>query len=315
MKQKISIVCACDDSYSQHAMAMITSVFENNKDNCIDVYILTDYFSVQTKKYFEDLSVLYNNKIQIVNVDISLLAHLPLGGEFYHGYINLSTYYRLLIVKLFPNLDKILYLDCDMIVRGNLLPLWNINIENYAIAGIVDTWSKVQEGTSRLHYPKGDLYYNAGMGLYNLAFLREFDFDNKVQKFVKEHYNWILLHDQDILNAVLHGHFKEVSLEWNVMNNAIIKKCDISPNQKKELGKILHSIKIIHYTGPIKPWHKECYHPFKKEYWHYLNMSPMKGRHATFRYESFKDKLFFLKCNWRAYLGMSSLSFIKIKQL
>lgn len=311
--QKISIVCACDDSYSQHAMAMITSVFENNKGNSIDVYILTDNFSDQTQKYFDELSVLYNNKIQIVNIDISLLAHLTLGGKYYQGYINLSTYYRLLIVKLFPTLDKILYLDCDMIVRGNLSPLWNTNIENYAIAGIVDTWSKVQEGTFRLHYPKEQLYYNAGMGLYNLAFLRDFGFDNKVQNFVKEHYDWILLHDQDILNAVLHGHFKEVSLEWNVMNNAIIRKCDISPNQKKDFAKTLDSIKIIHYTGPLKPWHKECYHPLKKDYWHYLNMSPMKGRHTVSRYESYKDKIHFLKCNWRAYLGMSSLSFIKIK--
>lgn len=311
--QKISIVCACDDLYSQHAMAMITSIFENNKDNIIDVYILTDKFSNQTQKYFNELALLYKQKIQIVNIDISLLAHLPLGGKSYQGYINLSTYYRLLIVKLFPFLDKILYLDCDMIVRGNLLPLWNTPIDNYAIASIVDTWSKVQEGCTRLHYPKEYLYYNAGMGLYNLAFLRGFNFDSKVQNFVSEHYDWILLHDQDILNAVLHGYFKEVSIEWNIMNNAIIKKCDISPRQKGELARALHTMKIIHYTGPIKPWHKECYHPLKKDYWHYLNLSTMKGRHPIFRYKSFKDKIIFLKCNWRAYLGLSPLSFIKIK--
>lgn len=311
--QKISIVCACDDSYSQHAMALITSIFENNKENFVDVYILTDNFSLQTQKFFNELSFMYDRKIQIVNIDISLLAHLPLGGKTYQGYINLSTYYRLLIVKLFPFLDKILYLDCDMIVRGNLLPLWNTDINNYAIASIVDTWSKVQEGASRLHYPKEELYYNAGMGLYNLAFLRDFDFDNKVHNFVKEHYDWILLHDQDILNAVLHGNFKEVSIVWNVMNNAIVRKCDISPRQKEELLQNLQSIMIIHYTGPIKPWHKECYHPLKKEYWHYLNLSPLKDRHLVCRYESVKDKLLFLKCNWRAYLGLSLLSFIKIK--
>ena len=152
-----------------------------------------------------------------------------------------------------------------------------------------------------------------GMGLYNLSFLRDFDFDNKVHNFVKEHYDWILLHDQDILNAVLHGNFKEVSIVWNVMNNAIIRKCDISPHQKEELLQNLQSIMIIHYTGPIKPWHKECYHPLKKEYWHYLNLSPLKDRHLVCRYESVKDKLLFLKCNWRAYLGLSLLSFIKIK--
>lgn len=292
--EPIHIACACDNNYVPHCGALIMSIFENNKNNNIDVNVVTDGFSDENIAKLKQVERHYRQKINIVKIDISRLANFPIEKSF-NGYINLSTYYRLLLPDLFPNYDKILYLDCDIIVRGDLGQLWNTDISKYSIAGIHDSTSMVVTGPQRLCYPETESYYNAGVGLYNLDYLRKIDFVSKAFEYIKSNKEKIRFQDQDVLNGVLHGTFKQISVKWNLMEVFLLKKPLIESEMMADLSSCITSPSVIHYTNVLKPWFKECNHPYKSEYWKYIHMSPWKNVKAQYKYNFTKRTALYVK--------------------
>ena len=292
--EKIHIACACDNKYVPHCGALIMSIFENNKANKIDINIVTDGFSDENIEKLRQVERYYHQRINIVKIDISKLSNFPIDKSF-NGYINLSTYYRLLLPDLFPDYNKILYLDCDIIVRKNLSPLWNTDITNYSIAGIHDSISMVEKGPQRLGYPETDCYYNAGVGLYNLNQLRKINFVKQAFEYIKNNEKKIRFQDQDVLNGLLHGTFKQISVKWNLMEVFLMKEPQIERELMADLSACITSPSVIHYTNVLKPWFKECNHPYKNEYWKYLNMSPWKGYKAQYKYKFSKRINLYIK--------------------
>lgn len=272
MSSKIIVVCSCDDNYAPYCGTMITSLFHNNSKNDIEVNILSEYISLKNQNKFEILANQYKQKINIVPVDKNKYAALPIGGKF----VNISTeaYFRLNMPSAFTQYDKVLYLDCDMIVRHDLSELWNIDLTGYAIAAVKDCICMQHYNINRLGYEPKHAYYNSGMGVYNLAFLREFEFENKVEVFIKKHFNKIIYHDQDIINAICHGYIKDVSVRWNMLDVFLMKDSHIVAENKDDLEHWIENPGIIHYSAKYKPWNIEGFHQYKKEFWKYVKMSP-----------------------------------------
>ena len=291
---KIHISCACDNNYVPHCGALITSIFESNKANQIDINIVTDGFSNENIAKLKQVEQKYNQKINIVKIDISKLSNFPIDKHF-NGYINLSTYYRLLLPDLFVDLDKILYLDCDIIVRKSLSPLWNIDLTGYSIASIHDSISMVESGPQRLGYPESESYFNAGVGLYNLDKLRKINFVSRAFDYINSNKDKIKFQDQDVLNGVLHGTFKQISVKWNLMEVFLLKKPLVESELIPDLLSCITTPSVIHYTNVLKPWFKECNHPYKNEYWKYLWMSPWKDYTAKYKYEFSKRCILYIK--------------------
>lgn len=286
MNDNIVIACACDDKYAGYCGIMITSVFENNRNNKVEVNIITDGISSENLLKMKTLEEKYGQKINVVNIDKSHFESLPIGN-FKH--ISLCTYYRLLLPSLF-NISKILYLDCDIIVRNSLSDLWNTDLDGKAVAAIPDNVYMIKKCLKRLGYTEKDSYHNAGVSLYNLEFLREFDFERKVHDFITYHRDLIVFHDQDIINAVCHGYYVDLSVRWNMMEGML--KCE--PNVRKDLLDDLHKWQnnpsIIHYAAMIKPWHKECKHIYKSEFFKYKSLSPWNDLPQISRFENNQEK-------------------------
>lgn len=308
---KINIVCASDNGYVSHCGALIVSIFENNKNNKICVYVLTEDINVQNRKLLLKCASDYNQEIEFIDIPVGIFNSYPMESQSM-GYINYSTYYRLLIPELLPSLDKVIYLDCDMVVVSDLQPLWNLDISQYAIAGVKDALYNQEKAPLRLGYDLNFSYYNAGMGVWNLGYLRRLNFSGKVKEFVKANYHRIIFHDQDILNAILYGSFFELGIEWNFMG--IFMRGENYALHHKELEKMKNP-RIIHFADVLKPWFVECDNPYKNLYWYYLGLTPWANNKPTYKYKFNKRCLLYSKRYLKRFLGMLGLKEYKYSNI
>ena len=166
----INICLSCDDKYSQHAGVMMASVLVNAKsESVLSFYILDGGISDVRKKQILALKSIKDCSINFVSIS-------PQDFDEYkkvctHKYITIATYYRLKLASLLPNVDKIIYFDCDMVVNSDLQELFDTNLDEYLVAGVQDINKKIIK--------KNPYYVNAGMLVFNLDLIRKCNVEEK----------------------------------------------------------------------------------------------------------------------------------------
>lgn len=272
----MNIVLASDNNFVQHCAVTMVSVLKNN-DNVV-FYLLTEGLSDEYYSLLEDLVVSYKGKIHFVIVPTEVIQNLPMP-EGMGKHISIATYYRLLIEKLLPeDVDRVIYLDCDIVVRKSLWPLWNTDLDDYALAAVYqhNEWAYSNNSFGRLDYSSNYGYFNAGVLLINLTYWKVNDITSNLMEFIKNKYNAIRSHDQDVLNAVLHHKTKALSCNWNMLAVFFMKKKIFNtftfPKHAdiENLESITKDPAVIHFAARPKPWEYACNHVFKYEYFKYL---------------------------------------------
>lgn len=288
----MNILCSFDNGYSPYAGAMLTSLFENNKDSSITVYALTDHLDADNLRKFESLAELYSQNIVVKYVDKSLFDGLPFGGKFEN--ISLAAYYRLLVSEILPSeVKRILYLDCDIIINGSLKELFTCEFgEQWQIVGLRDTPYVAKASSLRLGLSDNELYINSGVMLLNVEKLREINFTKRAFQFIQCNMDKIIYHDQDVINAVL-SHKEILPLKYNVLECTLMKTPVVDECYFTEIDDATKNPIVIHFSGVRKPWYVECNHPYKYLYEHYLIFSPWKCTPAIYKYKSWQSKIFF----------------------
>ena len=190
----------------------------------------------------------------------------------------LSRFYHRNSQTLFPQYNKVLYLDCDIVVIDKLQDLWNKDISEYCLAAIDDYGLAQENGAKRMGIESGYKYFNAGVLLINLQRLREMRLMDMVRKYLTTDVHRILMHDQDILNGLLYKQRLPLEERWNMMRNTD-NTIDYS---------------IIHYAG-LKPWYIECPHPLKHIYYHYLAMTKWANEKPVHFYSKLQRIKIFIK--------------------
>ena len=284
----MNIVLTFDNSYVQHASALIASICVNNEP-LITFFIISDYISSTNQKLLENMILSYNNQVTFLSLDKKVLEDFPIGEGTANTYVSLATYYRLFIPELIPqNVTRVIYLDCDVIVDGSLTNLWNIDLGDKCIAALQEQSILCRAGCERLNYPLNDLYFNAGVLVLNLDKIREKYSSKDYILYIKGHYREILFHDQDVLNKFFHTSKMFFPLRYNVMDSFLRKHAKLPSYYEYNINEIFEPI-VIHYSGPIKPWHKECKNPYSDLYFKYLQLTPWKNSKSLKKYSTFKD--------------------------
>ena len=176
------------------------------------------------------------------------------------------------LAEILP-LHKVLYLDADIVVMGNIENIFNIEISNQILAAVLNP------GFARhanLGMDADAKYFNAGIFLANLDLWRSLDIYQKCLSYMQSNLQNIELADQDVLNAVVNGKWTAMPPRYNQQTiffepDFLKKYTGISP---PELDLTLHSPVIVHFTGSSKPWQFMCRHPFKAQYWKFLLKTP-----------------------------------------
>lgn len=299
----MNIVCATDDNYVQHCGVMLTSLFENNKEEEIHVYLLTEGLSDGNRQSLKNVADVYNKHFHYHPIDSKLIMNFPLHTRP-DDYISLATYYRFLIPNILPiEESKAIYLDCDIIVNSSLNELWNTDISNYAIAAVDEMGTNEKDVFSRLLFNEKYGYFNAGVLLINLAYWRANLITKKCFEYISNNRNRIIAHDQDVLNALLFDKYLHLSCKWNVEETFYHYDMVNKQIHNEEFINALQHPHLLHFTWKPKPWDVECHHPLKEKYFKYLAMTKWKDFIPPF---SFRKRI--------KYIIRNFLVFAKIKK-
>ena len=171
------------------------------------------------------------------------------------GHLSEETAYRLIVDKLFDQYSKVLYIDCDTIIRRDVRALFEINIEGYILGAVRGRLigGIYEYLKNELHIsPEG--YFNAGILLINIDEFRKQGIGEKaLDMLVNGEY---LCQDQDVLNILCDGKIKYIDGRWNVewehltSNNINV----IIDKTREGTLEYINDPYIIHYTSRIKPW-------------------------------------------------------------
>lgn len=291
-ESKIDIVAVTDKWFVMPTGVMMYSVCVNNPNVDIVFHILTDdSVTSKDRQDIKDVVVPFNRKSVVfysVKEEITKFHFPPLDEN---SSITFTTYYRLWFTELLPkSIDKILYLDGDVIVRHSLLPLWNTDLNNYPIAAVpVDTLKVTDDFYSRLNESPQLGYFNAGVLLVNLKCWRESQVVKDFVGYMQDHFEDILYADQDILNYVFMKKKVNLPIKYNMQSGFFLKQplFDVE-KYEKEVQSSLRDPVIIHFTA-TKPWYYNDRnpHPYKSSFMKYQNQTKWKG----VRYEQRPFKL------------------------
>ena len=277
----MNIALCTDENFTIPALVCLTSIFENNKDDDCHVYVLTDGISDKAKEKFTKLSVLYNQNIDIMIIDKHRFDGLTVNERF-----PISIYYRFLLPEMLPVEHKMLYIDCDIIVRHSLKELYNTNIDQYALAAIV---SQTSDNLSWTNYLKlNSLYFNSGVLLLNLDFWRNYNITDNLINWTYENPQLCNMPDQNALNKVLEDKVVYLDYTYNFQENWFGDLTNAMHYSKwDEIRKVAQDPVIVHFCNDVKPWFKECTNPFHEEYLRYAFMYDFIDFHLIKRYGKF----------------------------
>lgn len=251
------IVFNVDNGFVPHMCVTILSILGNCTAEKPVFHVLTYNLSFENREYVSNLVTEKGTSVFFYDVDVSMFKGFPIGGKTGNARLTFAAYLRLLIPDLLPqNLDKVLYMDCDIVVINPICDLWNKDLTGYYLAALDDYGQSGVSGALRLGIDEGYSYFNSGVMLLNLKMLREMKFFDEVKEYVKKNREKIMMHDQDILNALLYKKKLAMEVKWNMMCN--------TDN--------ITDYAVIHYAG-LKPWFIECPHPLKYIYYDYLKQT------------------------------------------
>lgn len=273
----MNVLYTFNEKFVPQVMASITSIMENNKqmDN-IHFFLMTLNVCDDTEKDIE--KYICDNKREVSFIHLKEMSKY-FKFDFKTTGWNPVILARLLIDKLLPNnIDRILYLDGDTIVRGDLSRLWTLDLGNNILAmGNEPTVDKNRKNSLGL---KNCPYYNSGVLLIDLKKWREEDVGNKIIEYYKENGEKITAPDQDAINGALKGRIYSLEPKYNYFNIYdqypywfISRLCDYKYYDKDVYLESKNNPIIVHYLGEERPWRIGNHHRFKEDYNKYLNMS------------------------------------------
>lgn len=275
-KNRINILCTPDDNYIPYCGIMLTSLFENNRDININLYVISCQLSEENQKKIRLLCNKYCARLHFIPVSNDFFKNCPIREN---DHVSIAAYYRLIAPSILPHdLDKILYFDCDTIINASIFNLYNEDLTNYAIGAVKDEAFYCDSKYERLCYDKTYSYINSGVVLFNLDYWRKNNITDKCFTFIAKHPERILFHDQDTINGVLYNQIKLLPIEYN-LQTGFLYSC-LSQNLQNEMEDIRIATKrtvVIHYTGKNKPWIKGEKHPYRKHFLYYKEISLWKN--------------------------------------
>lgn len=285
--ETIEIAAGTNHRYVMPTGVMMHSVCRNNE--AVRFHVIVDESITEEDKANLREAVL-SQEVQFYTVDSRLFDTMPLLPG-----IPPATYYRLLVPRILPeSIHKILFLDGDIIIRHSLLPLWETDIDGYAVAAAPDTLEADIGVYNRLRYPPDLGYFNGGVMLMNLFFWRENNVVGEIEFFIRNHSDRIFYCDQDVLNYVLRKKKKTLPIKYNTLSSYLWVLEKAGYNYWKYERDVIEARKdpvIIHYSSLIKPWMEGSVHPFNSSFIKYQDETKWKGEVWKKRKRPFMTKL------------------------
>lgn len=311
----MNILCATDDNYVPYCGVMLTSLFEQHRGCPIAVYLLTEGLTEGNRRQLSQLAEGYGQRLEVVAVDSKLFEHCPFNPATDH--ISLATYYRLAAAEILPRgLDRVLYVDCDIIFEGDCRELYAMDLGGKPCAAVVDESAHADVHYRRLGLPRSAdaPYFNAGVLLIDLDYWCRHRLLDRFMAYIAANRQRLAFHDQDTLNATLRGLVAYAPIRYNLQTGLIL--CSIfnqlPPAVQSATSRAAQDPAIVHFTGASKPWQCGSRHPFAPSWLRYRAMSPWAGHPLIRSRQPLSERLLALRNEiiWHLHIMPRPVSYI-----
>ena len=267
----INIAAALNSKYMRYTYVMLTSLFMNQTNACIHVYLLHNDLTKEDKEKLSSLAKEYHHEIFFLHIDKSKFPkELPTTDMW-----SLETYFRLMLLDVLPaEIDRLLYIDVDMIVNKPIGELYHTDFEGALFCVCRDMsvefpFPDIRDEIFHKHMEEGFTYFNAGLMLWNVKALREEGYSFEAyMNLAKELKYKVLAPDQDLLNY----------MHWNRLKFVDEYQYDLFSRMAYRNGIHYEDVKeettIIHFAG-MKSWEGEYVHyDIEQLWWDYAKKTP-----------------------------------------
>ena len=260
----IPIFLSSDNNYAPYIATTIASICDNTAAFC-EFYILDGGIKTDNKTKIKTLMEQYNNfSIEYINID----TEKYFKNFVTNSYITLPTYYRFIIPQLKLNLERILYLDVDIIVKGDIQELFNTNLDNKVLGAIKDLGDSyyIKRLKFNVEIDPSHTYFNAGVLLIDYKKWREQNISEKLFNTEKKYRGKLLCNDQDVLNKVFENNYKMLLEKFNALTlkgDTVIRHYYSKPKpweikqDIKNSSQLLQDVDLFWYYAQKTPYYEQ----------------------------------------------------------
>jgi lipopolysaccharide biosynthesis glycosyltransferase len=282
---ELTLVCCSDQEFAMPLAVLLCSAAANvTAPWRVRVCIIDGGIAPPTLEHLtRTVERLANARVEVFKPDADMRRDLRIDQRPFS-----SCYLRLLMGSLLPeDIEKVIYLDCDMIVESDLAQLWRQNLEGEVLLAVRDFgYPTLKRGlpdtVDTLGCDGDEPYFNSGLMVVDLKRWREQRITQRVLEYTRRFGDTVRFGDQDGLNAVLWDQWRPVDLAWNVQVGALTYLRTVRPwEDSEELilrgDELLAHPRILHFVGGHKPWHGGRYKPVRGRFLRYLHQSRWFG--------------------------------------
>lgn len=246
------ILVTLDRNYLSVLTVMLYSLTQSDSDGVFTVYVAHNSL---TEEDFSNLGkILPRTELVDVRIPENFLENAPVSSRY-----PTEMYFRLFAAQYLPQeLDRILYLDPDLVVLNSLRELYSIDFQNnlFAAASHIESRTFKEFNRLRLGLSEETHYINSGVMMMNLPLLRQEQNREDIFSFIEKHKNTLLLPDQDVLNALYADRTVFIDpMIYNLGDKYLhLRNLRLSKEERIDLDWVRTHTAIVHYYGKNKPW-------------------------------------------------------------
>lgn len=271
---RLDIACAAEgEDYVAHSAAMLHSVLAQNRGHDVHVhYMHGPDIGAEHEESLAAMVTTQGGSVSFLRIPDNAIEGLPTKG-----FTRKATWYRIFLPQLLPEVERILYLDADLIVVDALTPLWELDLTGQWVGAVTNVFQD-----NHVHRPAElglagpEVYFNAGVLLMNLAQMRSDGRTEALLEYGVQNADRLEWRDQDALNVVLGERRMELHPRWNCMNAFYVfdHASDVFGEERLEQAKSDPAIR--HFEGPSinKPWHYMCERELRELYAEHRAQTP-----------------------------------------
>lgn len=270
---KLHIACAADGKYLPHCAAMLASVFACDAPEKIVVHFMhSPSMDGVSRDQLCNWIKAQGAEADFLAIPDEVVSDLPRIDC-----IPQIMWYRVMLPRLLPQLDRILYLDADIIAVSSLRPLWETPLEGQWLAAVDNVMEPhVRQHPVQLGLSSENDYFNSGVLLFNLKQMRADDCTARILEFARNPKMKLSWPDQDALNIVLATRRVHLHPRWNAQNTLFFCEHGEHTFGKQLMQEAVLEPGLLHFEGYAltKPWSYMCTHPHRDLYWKFRKKTP-----------------------------------------
>ena len=269
-ENEMQLLFTADENYAVRIKTVLYSVKAADSKQTCHIHLISDSFHGDTLSNLKDCCERLEYGFSYYRISEDMFSNAPITKHY-----SKAMYYRLLTSEILPKtINRVLYLDLDILVINPLVALWKIDLGNHIFAAASHSESESPiHNMNNIRLNTTTHYFNTGVLLMDLMKCRSMINRDEIFRYIEENQHILVLPDQDVFNALYGAFTLEIPDEiWNYdarkYSQYLMKSGGIMT-----LDEVLKRTSILHFCGKNKPWSKNCHTRFTILYKYFENLA------------------------------------------